>query len=104
MTVKCMPAVAVTAVGSGLDALRRRIFEMLEIIRVYTKAPGGKPDMSDPVILAKGSTLEAAAASVHKDFASKLKFARIWGSGKHDGVMARRGHVLQDGDIIELHA
>ena len=44
-----------------------------------------------------------AAAAVHKDFRAKLKYARIWGSGKHDGVMAKRDHILQDGDIIELH-
>jgi len=98
-----LPAVAISALGQGLEELRRKIFEMLDIIRVYTKTPGGKPDMTDPIILEKGSTLEAAAASVHKDFASKLKFARIWGSGKFEGVMARRDHVLQDGDIIELH-
>ncbi len=44
-----------------------------------------------------------AAAAVHKDFRDQLKYARIWGSGKHDGVMAKRDHILQDGDIIELH-
>jgi uncharacterized protein len=98
-----LPAIAISAVGPRLDDLRRKIFEMLDIIRVYTKTPGGKPDMTDPIILARGSTLEAAAATVHKDFASKLKFARIWGSGKHEGVMVRRDHVLQDGDVIELH-
>jgi ribosome-interacting GTPase 1 len=99
-----LPAIAVSASGPGLEALRQKIFGLLEIIRVYTKAPGGKPDMTDPIILGKGSTLEAAAASVHKDFAARLKYARIWGSGKHDGIMARRDHVLLDGDIIELHA
>ena len=51
----------------------------------------------------RGSTLEDAAADVHKDFAQKLKYARIWGSGKHDGLMVKRDHILQDGDIIELH-
>jgi len=50
-----------------------------------------------------GEILEDAAAAVHKDFAAKLKYARIWGSGKHDGIMAKRDHILQDGDIIELH-
>jgi len=50
-----------------------------------------------------GEILEDAAAVVHKDFAAKLKYARIWGSGKHDDIMAKRDHVLQDGDIIELH-
>ena len=98
-----LPIVPISALGEGLDDLRLRIFQMLDILRVYTKTPGGKPDMTDPIILDRGSTLEAAAASVHKDFARKMKYARIWGSGKHDGVMAKRDHVLQDGDIIELH-
>ena len=76
---------------------------MLDIMRVYTKTPGQKPDFTDPIVLERGSTLEDAAAEVHKDFTHKLKYARIWGSGKHDGVMAKRNHILQDGDIIELH-
>ena len=89
--------------GVGLEELKLKIYQMLDIIRVYTKAPGQKPDFADPIILKRGSTLGDAAASVHKDFAAKLKFARIWGSGKHDGVMAKRDHILQDGDVIELH-
>ena len=99
-----LPVIAISALGRGLDELRLRIYRMLEIIRVYTKTPGGKPDMTDPIILKKGGTLEDAATAVHKDFAKKLKYARIWGSGKFDGVMVKRDHVLQDGDIIELHA
>jgi len=98
------PVFAVSALsGEGLEGLKERIFQALEIIRVYTKAPGNRPDQIDPVILEKGSTLEDAAASVHKDFARKLKYARLWGSGKHEGIMAGKDHVLQDGDIIELH-
>jgi small GTP-binding protein len=100
---KQMPVVAVSATGSGLEELRLKIFQMLDIIRVYTKVPGGKPDLTDPIILDKGSNLGDAAASVHKDFAARMKYARIWGSGKHDGIMAKRDHVLQDGDVIELH-
>jgi len=98
------PVIAVSAgEGSGLEELKAKIYEVLDIIRVYTKAPGKKPDPTDPIILKRGSTLADAAAEVHKDFRAKLKYARIWGSGKHDGVMAKRDHVLQDGDIIELH-
>jgi len=99
--------VSVTAVsarqGNGLEKLRYEIFKMLDIIRVYTKAPGKKAELDDPVVLTMGSTLEDAAEAVHKDFRTRLKYARIWGSGKHDGVMAKRNHVLEDGDIIELH-
>jgi ribosome-interacting GTPase 1 len=89
--------------GTGLEELKSKIYEVLNIIRVYTKAPGKKPDFTDPIVVDRGSTLEDAAAEVHKDFAAKMKYARIWGSGKHDGVMAKRDHILEDGDIIELH-
>jgi len=99
-----LPVIAVSAKeGIGLEELKRKIYEVLNIIRVYTKTPGQKPDLTDPIILERGSTLEDAAASVHKDFAARLKYARLWGSGKHDGLMAKRDHILQDGDIIELH-
>lgn len=99
-----LPVVVVSALGEGLEEFRLKTYEMLDIIRVYTKPPGGRPDMSSPFVIARGSRLEDAAASVHKDFASNLKFARIWGSGKYDGITVKRDHVMQDGDIIELHA
>ncbi len=99
-----LPVMAVSAKeGIGLEELKREIYRMLDIIRVYTKTPRQKPDFNDPIILKRGSTLEDAAADVHKNFAHKLKYARIWGSGKHDGLMAKRDHTLQDGDVIELH-
>jgi len=99
-----LPVMAISAKeGIGLEELKRAIYQMLDIIRVYTKTPRQKPDFNDPIILKRGSTLEDAAAAVHKDFAQKLKYARIWGSGKHDGLMAKRNHILKDGDVIELH-
>ena len=99
-----LPIMAISAKGgSGLEELQLKIYQLLDIIRVYTKTPGQKPDLNDPIILDKGNTVEDAAASVHKDFAAKLRYARIWGSGKHDGIMAKRNHTLEDGDIIELH-
>ena len=99
-----VPVIAISAKeGIGLEDLKHKIYQLLNIIRVYTKTPGKKPEFNDPIILEKGSTLEDAAAEVHKDFAARLKYARIWGSGKHDGVMAKRDHILQDGDVIDLH-
>jgi hypothetical protein len=99
-----LPVIAISARERvGLDELKLKIYQILNIIRVYTKTPGKDPELTEPIVLKRGSTLVDAAASVHKDFAAKLKYARIWGSGKHDGIMARRDHILEDGDIIELH-
>jgi len=99
-----LPVMAISAKdGTGLEELKLRVYQVLDIIRVYTKVPGQKPDFNDPIILDRGNMLEDAAAAVHKDFRAKLKYARVWGSGKHDGIMVKRDHVLQDGDVIELH-
>jgi len=101
---KRFPLIAVSAKqGTGLEELKAKVYEVLDIIRVYTKMPGRKPDFNDPIVVGRGSTLADAAAEVHKDFAANMKYARIWGSAKHDGVMAKRDHILKDGDIIELH-
>jgi len=99
-----LPVIAISARERvGLEQLKREIYQVLDIIRVYTKTPGQKPGFNDPIILNRGSTIEDAAAAVHKDFRAKLKYARVWGSGKHDGLMVKRDHILQDGDVIELH-
>jgi ribosome-interacting GTPase 1 len=101
---KQLPLVAISAKqGTGLEELKLKLYQLLDVIRVYTKAPGKKPVFTDPVVLPRGSTLEDAAAEVHKDFRDRLKYARLWGSGKHDGIMVKRDHIMQDGDIIELH-
>jgi small GTP-binding protein len=101
---KQLPVIAVSAKqGNGLEELKLKLYKLLDVIRVYTKAPGKKPVFTDPVVLPRGSTLEDAAAGVHRDFRKRLKYARLWGSGKHDGIMVKRDHIMQDGDIIELH-
>jgi small GTP-binding protein len=89
--------------GIGLEELRKEIYQALDVIRVYTKAPGRKPDFDEPVVLSRGSTVEDAAEDIHKDFREKLRYALVWGSGKFDGQKVKREHTLEDGDIIELH-
>lgn len=99
-----LPTVPISALrADGLENLRRATFRELEVIRVYTKVPGQKPDLADPVVLRRGSTALDAAESVHKDFGRNLKYAQVWGSGKFAGQRVKRDYVLQDGDVIELH-
>jgi ribosome-interacting GTPase 1 len=89
--------------GGGLEEFKRAIYQALNIVRVYTKTPGSKTDPTDPMIVEKGSTVEEAAESLHKDFRQNLKYAVVWGSGKYAGQRVSKGHVLQDGDIVEFH-
>jgi hypothetical protein len=87
----------------NLEEAKKEIFSILDIVRAYTKAPGKAPDRNDPVVLPKGSRVLDFASQIHKDFAQKLKFARIWGKEKYDGQMVPREYILQDGDVIEMH-
>ncbi len=89
--------------GMNLDELRKEIYRILDILRVYTKTPGKEPDRTEPVILKKGSTVGDVAFSIHKDFVAKLRYAKIWGSGKFDGQMVKRDYLVNEGDVIELH-
>ncbi len=90
--------------GEGLERLRGAIFGALDLIRVYTKLPTAKsPDFDRPFTIPRGHTLQEVAELVHKDFAEHLKFARIWGTGVHDGTVVKGDHVMHDKDVVELH-
>lgn len=97
--------------GDGLKELPHEVFDRLGLVRVYTKAPGKKVDLSTPPYVLKcGCTVLDVARAVHRDFEYSLKFARVWSSHrstrtvKFDGQMVERHHCLEDGDILELHA
>jgi hypothetical protein len=101
------PVIRFSAVEQSQDATRdlgRNIYEFMDLVRVYTKAPGKKADHKDPFVLARGSTVLDLAGVVHRSLANDLKFAKVWGASKADGLMIGREFVLDDGDIVELHA
>lgn len=100
-----LPVHAVSARdGTGLESFKRRLFEVMQIMRVFTKAPGKEPDLSAPFILARDSTVQDLAGKIHKDFLRTLRYARLWGSsGKFEGQRVGEDHVLEDGDVVELH-
>ena len=89
--------------GRDLEGLRETIFRSLEIIRVYSKAPGKRVSEDAPYTVKAGSTLMEFAGVVHKDFSRKLKHARVWGSSAFDGQSVATDFVLADGDVVELH-
>jgi ribosome-interacting GTPase 1 len=89
--------------GEGIEDLRRAVIDALSLVRVYTKIPGKKPDLSKPYVVKRGTTILEIAAQIHKDFRENLKFARVWGHAKYDGQPVEKGYVLADGDVIELH-
>ena len=100
-----LPIIRVAALTSaGLEDLTPAVFQALNKVRVYLKARGSDPDYDAPLVMDKGSLVEDAALSLHKDWTRRIKFALLWGSGKFEGQRVGRDYILEDGDVIELHA
>ncbi|MBR0224812.1 MAG: TGS domain-containing protein [Thermoguttaceae bacterium] len=90
--------------GSGTDELRTAIYESMNVVRVYTKQPTQKqPDRDKPFTLRVGSSVFDLCDLIHKDYASRFKFARVWGEGVHDGTVVKGDYVVHDGDVVELN-
>ncbi|MGL6096444.1 MAG: GTPase [Fimbriiglobus sp.] len=89
--------------GDSLADFRSRVYDLLGVMRVYTKQPGKPADMGSPFTTPIGSMVEEFAGRVHKDFEAGLKSARVWGSGAFGGQTVGRDHVLRDKDVVELH-
>ncbi len=89
----------------NIDALRRRIFEELELIRVYLKPPRQEADMEEPIILHQGDTIEALWTKIHHRFVKDYRYALVWGkSAKHPGQKFKgMDHVLADKDVVSIY-
>jgi ribosome-interacting GTPase 1 len=99
-----LPLIAVSAErGDGLGELRRRIVAALDVVRVYTKPPGRPPDLARPFVLRRGATVDDLAALIHHDLRAKLKYALLWWPNRA-AMRVGRQYVLEDRDIVELHA
>jgi ribosome-interacting GTPase 1 len=99
-----LPMVPVSIVDStGLDELAKQTFDALHIMRIYTKQPGKDVDREKPFTLPQGSSVGELARLIHKDVAESLKFARVWGASVFDGQSVKAAHILEEGDVVEIH-
>jgi len=98
------PSLSVSALtGAGCEAVGPLLFQALQVVRVYTKQPGKPADTDRPFTLRRGQTVLNVAEQVHKDIASALRYAKIWGTEVYAGQQVGPEHVLADKDVIELH-
>ncbi len=90
--------------GQGLTTIGSRLFESLEMIRVYTKEPNESKPSDHPFVVHAGTTVRELAGSIHTNLAERYRYSRIWGStSKFAGERVGPEHVLGDQDIVEIH-
>jgi uncharacterized protein len=91
------------ALDDDPEKIKRKVWSILGLIKVYTKEPGKKAEKK-PMVMKAGSTVGDAVADIHKDFLKFFRFARIWGSTKFPGEKVGMEHMLKDDDVMEIHA
>jgi len=89
--------------GQGLPKLRAALFEFLQLVRVYTRAPGKAANFKSPFVVPVQTTLQELADRIHHDLGRSFKFARVWGRETFEGQRVQRDYLLQEGDVVEIH-
>ncbi|KAG6891391.1 hypothetical protein C0992_007614 [Termitomyces sp. T32_za158] len=68
----------------NLDYLIERMWDELKLVKIYTKKRGAHPDLSDPICLRKGATIENGKSSKFAPHAQKVSLH----------------HQVQDEDVV----
>ena len=100
--MKVIPVSCITK--KGIEKLGSEIFDMLDIIRIYTKEPNKKDASPRPFTIKKGSTVFDLAKRIHSDFYEQFSYAKIWSKRLRFSPQKVGGTFeLEDGDTVELH-
>jgi len=87
----------------NLDYLLEMLWEYLNFNRIYTKKRGNKPDLSEPVICKRPTTVEDFCLRVHRDMVKTFRYALVWGrSAMHVPQRTGLDHVLDDEDVCQI--
>ncbi len=87
----------------GLGELKAALFQILGLVRVYTRAPGKAANFNSPFVVPRHTTVQELASRIHHDLGRSFKFARVWGKETFDGQRVQRDYLLNEGDIVEIH-
>lgn len=101
LVISCMDGILL-----NLDKLLEKIWEYMQLVRVYTKKRGNPPDFKEPCVLTmgrNGCTVESVCRHLHRDLVREFKYALVWGrSTKHSPQTCGLDHQLTDEDVIQV--
>ncbi|KAJ6519415.1 P-loop containing nucleoside triphosphate hydrolase protein [Mycena sanguinolenta] len=90
-----------------MDKLARtpntRMWDELNLVKVYTKKRGAHPDLSDPICLRKGATIEDVCNGVHRSLAPNYRYG-LGRSSKFNphAQKVSLSHQVQDEDVVSI--
>ncbi|KAF0313412.1 GTP-binding protein 128up [Amphibalanus amphitrite] len=88
----------------NFDNLLEKMWDYLQLLRLYTKPKGQLPDYETPVVLSRSKhTVEDFCNKIHRTIIKEFKYALVWGeSVKHQPQKVGKEHVLCDEDVVQI--
>lgn len=88
----------------NFDALLKKAWDYLDLIRIYPKPKGMPIDYDEPVILkSKKRTVQDFCNAIHREIMKKFKYAFVWGTSvKHTKMKVGKDHILNDSDVVQI--
>ena len=91
----------------GLEWLVERIWEMLGLVRIYTKKRGEYPDFGTNgdggFVIRRGASVEHVCHRIHRSLVTDFKSALVWGrSAKHQPQRVGLSHTVEDEDVVQI--
>ncbi|MES1904358.1 MAG: Developmentally-regulated GTP-binding protein 2, partial [Paramarteilia canceri] len=84
----------------NIDYLKDQIWNCLQLIRIYTKKKGDRPDIREAIVLKAGSTVRELCASIHNTMVTDFKNSIVWGTScKFIPQTVGLNHVLENEDV-----
>ncbi|KAJ2759249.1 GTP-binding protein rbg1 [Coemansia nantahalensis] len=88
----------------NFDELLEKMWDYLNLVRIYTKPKGQLPDYAAPVVLKrdKASVLDFCNA-IHRAILKEFAYGLVWGTSvKHNPQKVGKEHVLLDEDVVSI--
>ncbi|KAJ1674457.1 GTP-binding protein rbg1, partial [Spiromyces aspiralis] len=88
----------------NFDELLEKMWEALNLTRIYTKPKGLLPDYSAPVVLRSDKvTVEDFCNAIHRGIMRQFSHALVWGSSvKYSPQKVGKDHQLADEDVVQI--
>jgi small GTP-binding protein len=88
----------------NLDELVEKMWEYLDLLRIYTKPKGQIPDYNAPVVVPRSTcTMEDFCNRIHRSMLAQFKCAMVWGlSVKYSPMKVGKDHRLVDEDVVQI--
>ena len=99
--MRVMPISAKMA--DNIDDVKKKVFDGLNLIRVYLKPKDGGPDFSNPMVLDGGACIIDVVRKINTKLVKSIKYAYVSGpSSKFANQRVGENHKVMDGDIVTV--